>query len=79
MKRIIQESCKRVIGGIVIFFPSYKYEEWIWEQIKDLSFGRPVFREPQDSGSVDSVLKAYSDAIRKSPKNGALLLSVVGI
>ncbi|XP_044253892.1 ATP-dependent DNA helicase DDX11 [Tribolium madens] len=75
--RIIQEVCKVVKGGIVVFFPSYNYENWVWQQIKDVAFGRLVFREPQDCGSVDSVLKSYSDAVHKS-KSGALLLSVVG-
>lgn len=51
----------------------------MWQQIKDFSFGRPIFREPQDSGSVDAVLKSYSDAILKSNNHSALLLSVVGI
>ncbi|XP_015834926.2 ATP-dependent DNA helicase DDX11 [Tribolium castaneum] len=76
IKRILVEVCKVVKGGIVVFFPSYNYENWVWQQIKDVSFGRLVFREPQDSGSVDSVLKSYSDAVHKS--SGALLLSVVG-
>jgi hypothetical protein len=51
----------------------------VWQQIKDFPFGRPIFREPQDSGSVDAVLKSYSDAILKSNNHSALLLSVVGI
>ncbi|KAJ3659284.1 hypothetical protein Zmor_010980 [Zophobas morio] len=76
IKEIIHETCKSVRGGIVVFFPSYNYENWVWQQIKDFSFGRTVFREPHDSSSVDSVLKSYADAIHKS--GNALLLSVVG-
>lgn len=70
--------CRKVKGGIVVFFPSYKYEMWLWQQVKDVVFGRTVFREPQESGSVDTVLNAYADAIKKHPKTGALLFSVVG-
>lgn len=77
VKRVILETCKNIIGGIVIFFPSYKYENWIWQQLKSVKFDRDVFREPQDSGSVDSVLGNFADAVKKS-KRGALLLSVVG-
>ncbi|XP_025835046.1 ATP-dependent DNA helicase DDX11 isoform X2 [Agrilus planipennis] len=78
LKDVFCEICKKVPGGIVVFFPSYKYESWVWEQVKTLSFGRPVFREPQDSGSVDSVLESYASAIKKSGSKGALLFSVVG-
>lgn len=49
----------------------------MWTQMKDLNFGRTVFREPQSSSLVDSVLEKYANAIRSS-SNGALLFSVVG-
>ncbi|RZB39133.1 putative ATP-dependent RNA helicase DDX11, partial [Asbolus verrucosus] len=78
IKCVIQETCKTVTGGIVVFFPSYNYENWLWQQIKDATFGRAIFREPQDSASVETVLKAYADAIAKPSSAGALLLSVVG-
>lgn len=60
-----------------MFFPSYKYEAWFWQQIQATEFKRAVFREPQDSASVEAVLKSYADAIKRS-KDGALLFSVVG-
>ncbi|KAG5897915.1 hypothetical protein JTB14_014032 [Gonioctena quinquepunctata] len=78
IKSIIQQACKAVKGGIVVFFPSYNYENWVWQQIKDLNFGRAIFREPQNSGSVDSVLEKYAEVIRKPGSSGALLFSVVG-
>lgn len=77
MKQIIKEACKSVKGGIVVFFPSYKYEAWFWQQIEGFVFNRKIFREPQDSSAVDSVLNAYADAVHKS-SNGAMLFSVVG-
>nr|CAH7753344.1 unnamed protein product [Callosobruchus chinensis] len=78
LKKIILEACKVVRGGIVVFFPSYNYENWVWQQMKDLQFGRAVFREPQSASMVDSVLRKYEDAINKSHSKGALLFSVVG-
>ncbi|KAJ8943643.1 hypothetical protein NQ318_005645 [Aromia moschata] len=78
LKIIIEQVCKTITGGVVVFFPSYKYENWVWQQIKDLNFSRPVFREPQNSGLVDTVLEKYAAAIRRPLSNGALLLSVVG-
>lgn len=66
------------MGGIVVFFPSNHYENWIWEQLKDVSFGRPVFREPQNTASVETVLEKYAATIKKSRKTGAMLFSVVG-
>ncbi|XP_044749872.1 ATP-dependent DNA helicase DDX11 isoform X2 [Coccinella septempunctata] len=78
IRHILEEACKKVEGGIVVFFPSYHYENWVWEQLKDVSFGRPVFREPKNSGSVEAVLEKYAAAIKRSRKTGALLFSVVG-
>lgn len=60
-----------------MFFPSYKYESWFWQQVQETEFKRSVFREPQDSASVETVLKSYADTVKRS-KEGALLFSVVG-
>lgn len=78
MKNLLQDVCRKVTGGIVVFFPSYKYENWFWQQVKETNFGRSVFREPQETGSVDSVLNSYAETIKKHPKSGALMFSVVG-
>lgn len=77
LKEIIKEVCKRVKGGVVVFFPSYQYEAWFWQQIEGTNFNRKIFREPQNSGAVDGVLNSYADAVRNS-SNGAMLFSVVG-
>lgn len=77
LKEILKIACKTVRGGIVVFFPSYSYENWVYEQVKDINFERTLFREPQNSGSVDEVLDKYAATIKKS-KHGALLFSVVG-
>ncbi|XP_030765068.1 ATP-dependent DNA helicase DDX11 [Sitophilus oryzae] len=76
LKDILKETCQNVNGGIVVFFPSYTYENWVYDQVKNMNFGRPLFREPQNSGSVDEVLNKYSATIAKS--TNALLFSVVG-
>ncbi|XP_076257431.1 putative ATP-dependent DNA helicase DDX11-like protein 8 isoform X1 [Rhynchophorus ferrugineus] len=76
LKTILIETCGHVKGGIVVFFPSYNYENWVYEQVKSINFGRPLFREPQHSGLVDEVLQKYSSTIEKS--SNALLFSVVG-
>ena len=78
LKQILMEVSRIVKGGIVVFFPSYKYESWFHQQLQDTQFGKPLFREPQSSGSVDSVLSAYASAIRKPNSTGAILFSVVG-
>lgn len=44
--------------------------------MKEVSFGREVFREPHNSGSVDAVLNKYANTIEK--KKNAILFSVVG-
>ncbi|XP_022912815.2 ATP-dependent DNA helicase DDX11 [Onthophagus taurus] len=76
LKEILLKACKTIPGGIVVFFPSYKYESWVWNQLKQVSFERAVFREPQQSSKVESVLENYSKTIQKTKK--ALLFSVVG-
>ncbi|GJQ82856.1 hypothetical protein Trydic_g2595 [Trypoxylus dichotomus] len=78
VKSLLLETCKIVPGGVVVFFPSYKYENWIWQQLKDTNFGRHVFREPQKSSGVDQVLESYAKIIKKPNSPGALLFSVVG-
>ncbi|KAF5308905.1 hypothetical protein FQR65_LT00605 [Abscondita terminalis] len=78
IKHVLQEVCDLVKGGIVVFFPSYKYESWVHQQLSGVNFGKPLFREPQDSGSVDTVLVAYANAIQKVNSSGAILFSVVG-
>ncbi|KAB0799148.1 hypothetical protein PPYR_07028 [Photinus pyralis] len=78
IKQTLLEISSTVKGGIVVFFPSYKYEAWVYQQLQDVRFGKPVFREPQNTGSVDSVLNAYACAIRKPNSTGAILFSVVG-
>ncbi|KAL1505317.1 hypothetical protein ABEB36_004910 [Hypothenemus hampei] len=78
LRDVIHRSCDVVNGGIVVFFPSYNYEKWFYQQVQTMDFGRMLYREPQTSsgGSVDTVLEKYALTIKKCRK--ALLFSVVG-
>ncbi|RXG59350.1 putative ATP-dependent DNA helicase DDX11 [Armadillidium vulgare] len=84
--RTLSNICNIIPGGIVIFFPSYEYEEFVSsyfkkEKILDmLSIKKSVFREPKKSSQLDSVLSEYSKAAKsiQNGKKGAVLFSVVG-
>ncbi|UYV63357.1 DDX11 [Cordylochernes scorpioides] len=85
--RTISNLCNVVPGGIVVFFPSYDYEQQVfsqWEKdglIKTINDNKKtIFREPKTTDQVDKVLSQYSKCIKNriGKKNGALLLSVVG-
>lgn len=73
-----------VPGGIVVFFPSYSYEEYVhglWQRhslLSTLEHVKQVFREPRESSELEAVLRAYSHAITAGPQKGAVLFSVVG-
>ena len=87
----ILNICSVVPDGVVAFFPSYGYLAEvvnIWQASKEggsssiwqrLQVRKTVFQEMKGSSS-DETLQAYSQAILDEgrPRNGALLLSVVG-
>ncbi|XP_066907954.1 ATP-dependent DNA helicase DDX11 isoform X2 [Halyomorpha halys] len=83
--RVLVNICNIVPAGIVCFFPSYEYENTIFEHlnkhgiIENISKKKQVFREPKKTGGVDEVLSGYAKAVKTAKgKNGALLFSVVG-
>ncbi|KAH0609297.1 uncharacterized protein H6S33_012783 [Morchella sextelata] len=86
--RAIINLCLVIPHGVVCFFPSYAYLEYvvsqwkktsgsmgksIWERLADRKI---VFRESSDGSSVEDILKDYAQAIDSG--KGSLLLSVVG-
>lgn len=89
LSMIIQNICSLVPGGIVCFFPSYEYEQQVYDSFKknqtidNIVKRKLIFREPKKSGEVDSILQNYSKCIKqaknkKSNITGALMLGVVG-
>lgn len=85
--RILLNLSRVVPGGIVVFFPSYRFEELVvkrWRETKqfdEICARKPVFREPKQSDELAHVLTQYAAACAPSltgePGN-AMLLSVVG-
>lgn len=83
--RTLKNLCNIVPGGIVVFLPSYSYEEMLYKHlvssgvVAKLNEKKKIFREPKLASQVNSVLENYSDAIYhpKIPQNGALLFSVI--
>ncbi|KAK7097155.1 ATP-dependent DNA helicase DDX11-like [Littorina saxatilis] len=88
--RVLINVCSVVPGGVVIFFPSYDYEQRVsahWQQsgvLARLEAKKKIFREPKNAVQVEHVLSQYSSVIQKcrvpSPGSptGAVLMCVVG-
>lgn len=84
--RILLNLARIVPGGIVVFFPSYRFEEdavrrWqVTKQYEQIQAKKDVFSEPKKSAELAEVLKQYSAACTQGnrDKSGAMLLSVVG-
>lgn len=80
--------CNIIPDGLVVFFPSYAFEEQAyttWKAaglIDKFSTKKRVFREPRGGKiPVETILQQYAAAITDSRGGlggGALLLSVVG-
>jgi len=88
--RILQNLVSVIPAGIVIFFPSYNYEEKVYSHLQKMgilekiSQRKSVFREPKGTGDSDKILAEYTRAVRISKegsgnqKTGAILMAVVG-
>lgn len=72
-----------VPSGVVIFFPSYKYLNYVltvWSKsgvLDKISRLKTIFQEPKDSQEVESTLLNYSHEVKASTR-GAALFAVVG-
>ncbi|CEG48110.1 atp-dependent rna helicase ddx11-like protein 8-like [Plasmopara halstedii] len=81
--RILLNLSRIVPGGVVVFFPSYHFEEdavrrWQETTMYDqIEAKKSIFKEPKKSDELAKVLSRYSMACSHSG-NGAMLLSVVG-
>ena len=82
---LLVDLVKTIPKGIVIFFPSYDYQESLlkqWEQQDVLKLfernHKRIFREPKKNSQVQAVLNNYTKFIKSSPMNSAILFSVIG-
>lgn len=70
--------------GIVIFFPSYDYQEYLFNQwatsgiYRMLEKQKRIFKEPKKSSLVPNVLNSYTKFINSSKQASAILFSVIG-
>ncbi|CAM6122599.1 unnamed protein product [Calypogeia fissa] len=86
--RLINNISITVPDGIVVFFPSFEYENQVFNRWKSsnlltsIECRKTVFREPRDAASVEGTLQVYRESIlsqtKDGKKTGALLLCVVG-
>ena len=84
--RALQNICNIVPAGIVVFLPSYGYEEILYKYLEasgvlaKLRMKKCIFREPKLASQVNQVLEKYAQIVKNPPKpqNGSLLFSVVG-
>ncbi|PVD35073.1 hypothetical protein C0Q70_06354 [Pomacea canaliculata] len=88
--RLVVNLCSVVPGGIVLFFPSYDYEQLVsvsWEKsgiLGRIEAKKKIFREPKSAIQVEHVLTQYGDCIKKCQcrttggPTGAILMCVVG-
>ncbi|XP_015435483.1 PREDICTED: probable ATP-dependent DNA helicase DDX11 [Dufourea novaeangliae] len=84
--RALVNICNIVPAGIVVFLPSYNFEELMYKHfdksgvITKISSKKCIFRETKSASQVNEILEQYALCVKKpkSPKNGSLLFSVVG-
>jgi hypothetical protein len=75
------QTLKVCPDGMVLFLPSYDYEEKLyrtWEQLgvlDKIEAKKKIFREPKESSDVDAVLEAYGQCIAEGSR-GSLMMSV---
>eukprot|EP00871_Galdieria_phlegrea_P002930 jgi/Galph1/3638/GphlegSOOS_G2297.1 len=80
--RLFINVCRIVKGGIVVFFSSYSYLEYVLKHLKSTGVWKtiekykPVFQEPQDSSDLNQLLTNYSKTIEK--QRHAILFAVIG-
>jgi len=84
--RTILNVSKVTPGGIVVFFPSFKYVNTVYNTWKEtgvlsqMEKIKKVFMEPKTAAEVDPVLKEYSEGIDQGidRRTGSIMLAVVG-
>lgn len=87
---LVVNVCTAVPDGVVLFFPSYAYEEWVLEEwrtsgvLQRITAKKQLFREPRSTSSIDQTLQNYAECIENNfegsgaTAKGAILSAVVG-
>lgn len=91
--RTVLNICCVVPDGVVLFLPSYSYEEVVsarWKAtgiLEKIDAKKKFLREPRGSGEVDAVLEEYAEHISANlppagggarGRTGSILVCVVG-
>ncbi|OXU22266.1 hypothetical protein TSAR_001674 [Trichomalopsis sarcophagae] len=84
--RTLVNLCNIVPAGLVVFLPSYSYEDLLFKHLESngvltkIRTKKTVFREPKSTTQVNQILEKYASAAKtpQKPQNGAILFSVVG-
>ncbi|KAF5403806.1 ATP dependent RNA helicase DDX11 [Paragonimus heterotremus] len=80
---IILQIVLRTPAGVVVFLPSYDYQQTIcshWESsglLSRLNQHKRVFREPKHASALNQVMQAYKNA-NTNTRTGAVLICVIG-
>ncbi|KAH9398647.1 DEAD H (Asp-Glu-Ala-Asp His) box helicase 11 [Tyrophagus putrescentiae] len=80
----VLKYCQAIPKGVVVFFPSYDYEDLVlkqWQQsgiLKRIESCKRVFKEPRKATLTAAVLNGYTRVNKASQSNGAVLFSVIG-
>lgn len=74
--QLINDLCKRVPHGLVVFFPLYAYLAKVLEVCSFVDCPKPLFKESLTTTSLESLLADYGIAANSS--KGAILFAVVG-
>ncbi len=78
----IAKMASRVPGGILIFFPSYKlmneiYDRWSLKGgLKEIVKHKQIFKEPQSTAEYQLIIDRYYSAIYEDDLKGAVLMGV---
>lgn len=86
---VFANLCKTVPDGVVVFSPSYHFEESLinrWKStgaFEKIDGKKKIFREPRSTSGVESILAEYEATITSNKgdldgSNGAILSCVVG-
>lgn len=82
--KCLLDVAQAVPAGVVVFFCSYDYMHTVHEHLRRegllerIQRHKTVFMEPKQAGQTEKILHEYATAVKRGPKGGAMLLSVVG-